>query len=38
MKIKIEIEIDTVRDAEELETLLELINQLREKELEFDEE
>ena len=31
MKIKIEIELDTVRDQEELEALMELINSIRNK-------
>lgn len=31
MKIKIEIELDTIRDKEELEALLELIDTIRNK-------
>lgn len=31
MKIKIEIELDTVRDQEELEALMELIDSIRNK-------
>ena len=38
MKIKIEIELDTVRDREELEELLMIIDSLRNKDNEYDEE
>lgn len=34
MKIKIEIELDTLRDEQELSDLLELINRIRNKEAE----
>lgn len=34
MKIKIEIELDTVRDQDELENLMELIEEIRQRELE----
>lgn len=36
MKIKIEIELDTIRDREEIEELMELIDAIRNKE--HDEE
>lgn len=31
MKIKIEIELDTVRDADELQSIVEIIEQIRER-------
>jgi hypothetical protein len=34
MKIKIEIELDTLRDEQELSDLLELINRIRNKQIE----
>ena len=39
MKIKIEIELDTERDQAELENLMELIESIRQRELEeFDDD
>jgi hypothetical protein len=32
MKIKIEIELDTVRDAEEVQSLMDLVEAIRQKE------
>ena len=37
MKIKIEIELDTVKDASEIEELLQIAEKIREKAVEVDE-
>ena len=38
MKIKIEIEVDTVRDAEELQELLELAQKVKDKYEEWEDD
>jgi len=38
MKIKIEIELDTVRDADELQSIVDIIEQIRERTNEEDDD
>tara|TARA_Y100000385_G_scaffold264069_1_gene297130 strand:+ start:359 stop:475 length:117 start_codon:yes stop_codon:yes gene_type:complete len=38
MKIKIEIELDTLRDADELQSIVEIIEQIRERTNEEDDD